>query len=93
MRLRAVHVGEQDVVPVCPVNPAVDIVHSERGRSVCVCTDDHSWIAAVHSHPSDVWVLAAVDPKNIAVIQNKTLDSCRVHSVALSYQVSSTHLL
>lgn len=83
MCLRAVHVGEQDVVPVCPVDPAVDVVDRESRWSVCVCINKHSWVAAVHPHSADVWMLTAVDPKNIPIKKNKrhqSLDSALLWS-------------
>lgn len=30
VRPQSVHVGEEDVLPVCPVDPVVDVVDSER---------------------------------------------------------------
>lgn len=61
-----IHVRKQDMVLVSPVDPFVDVVNGQGWGSMHFCIDYDTWLAAVHSDPSNLGLLAAVDPEHIS---------------------------
>ncbi len=61
-----IHVRKQDMVLVSPVDPFVDVVNGQGRGSMYFCIDYDTWLAAVHSDPSNLGLLTAVDPEHIS---------------------------
>lgn len=64
--LGSVHVGEQDVVVVGPVDPLVGVINGESGGAIDLRVDDDHLAASVHADAADVGRLAAVHPEHVA---------------------------
>lgn len=65
MSLGAIHVGKQDVVVICPVQPLIGIVYGESGRAVNLCVNNDLLASAVHADTPDVGGLTAVYPEHV----------------------------
>lgn len=63
--LGAVHVGEQDVVVVCPVEPLVGVIDSESSGAIDPCVNDNRLPSAIHANTTNVRRFAAVCPEHV----------------------------
>lgn len=64
--LCAVHVGEQDVVVVRPVDPLVCIIDGEGAGVIDLFVNDNHLTPSIHSNAPDVRGLTAVHPEHVA---------------------------
>lgn len=64
--LCAVHVGKQDVVVVCPVDPLVCIIDGEGAGVIDLFVNDNHLTPSIHSNAPDVRGLATVHPEHEA---------------------------
>lgn len=64
--LCAVHVGEQDVVVVCPVDPLVCIIDGEGAGVIDLFVNDNHLTPSIHSNAPDVRGLTTVHPEHVA---------------------------
>lgn len=63
--LGAIHVGKQDVVVICPVEPLVGVIDSESSRVIDLCVNDNSLPSAVHANTANVRRFTAVHPEHV----------------------------
>lgn len=64
--LCAVHVGKQDVVVVCPVDPLVGVIDGEGGGVIDLFVNDNHLPSSIHADASDVRRLTTVYPEHEA---------------------------
>lgn len=64
--LCAIHVGQQDVVVVCPVDPLVCIIDGEGTGVIDLLVNDNHLTPSVHADASDVRGLTTVHPEHVA---------------------------
>lgn len=63
--LRAIHVSEEDVAVIRPVDPLGGVVNSKGRGAVDFLVYYHSLALTIHASTTHMWVLTAVDPKDI----------------------------
>ena len=63
--LGAVHVGEQDVVVVCPVQPLVGVIDSQSSGAIDLCVNDNRLPSAIHANTTNVRRFATVCPEHV----------------------------
>lgn len=71
--LCAIHVGQKDVVVICPVDPLVGIINSESCGAIDLFVNDNCLPSAIHANTSNVWRLTAVYPEHVPSQKNSTV--------------------
>lgn len=71
--LRAVHVGEQDVVVVCPVDPLVCVIDGEGAGVIDLFVNDNHLTPSIHSNAPDVRGLTTVHPEHVASRESENI--------------------